>query len=102
MERYRHGAGVVTSLARSLRGGPSKNARLVAWEGAAVPCTYRAHAVGAASWATGRQRLPLPVADFLQRWRRHVPGAHTRVVRAYGLSHSAHTAALAHGRAALG
>jgi len=28
MERYRHGAGVVTSLARSLRGGPLKNARL--------------------------------------------------------------------------
>ena len=34
MERYRHGAGVVTSLARSLRGGPIKNARLVAWDGA--------------------------------------------------------------------
>jgi hypothetical protein len=34
MERYRHGAGVVTSLARSLRGGPLKNARLVAFDGA--------------------------------------------------------------------
>jgi hypothetical protein len=32
-ERDRHGAGVVTSLARYLRGGPLKNARLVAWEG---------------------------------------------------------------------
>ena len=29
MERYRHGAGVVTSLARSLRGGSLKHARLV-------------------------------------------------------------------------
>ena len=36
MERYRHGAGVVTSLARSLRGGPIKNARVVAWDGECV------------------------------------------------------------------
>ena len=34
MERYRHGAGVVTYLARYLRGGPIKNARLVAFDGA--------------------------------------------------------------------
>ena len=31
-ERYRHGAGVVTYLARYVRGGPIKNARLVAWD----------------------------------------------------------------------
>jgi hypothetical protein len=41
IERYRHGAGVVTSLAPSLRGGPLKNARLVAWDGAQVMCTCR-------------------------------------------------------------
>jgi hypothetical protein len=33
MERYAHGAGVVTYLARYLRGGPLKNARLVACDG---------------------------------------------------------------------
>ena len=33
MERYRHGAGVVTYPARYLRGGPLKNARLVARNG---------------------------------------------------------------------
>src|ERR671936_1005623 len=42
MERYRHGAGVVTYLARYLRGGPIKNARLVAWDGARVIFTCRA------------------------------------------------------------
>ena len=42
MERSRHGAGVVTYLARYLRGGPIKNARLVAWDGARVTFTYRA------------------------------------------------------------
>ena len=41
-ERSRHGAGVVTSLARSLRGGALKNPRLVAWDGARVTCTGRA------------------------------------------------------------
>jgi len=46
--------------------------------------------------------MTLPVADFLQRWLLHVPGPHTRVVRSYGLYHHAHTAALAHCRAALG
>ena len=38
-ERYRHGAGVVTSLARYLRGGPIKNARLVAYDGDCVTFT---------------------------------------------------------------
>ena len=41
MERYRHGAGVVTYLARYLRGGPIKNARLVAWDGERVTFTCR-------------------------------------------------------------
>jgi hypothetical protein len=102
MERYRHGAGVVTYLARYLRGGPIKNARLVAWDGDYVTFTYRAHGAESASGATLRQRMTLPVADFLQRWLLHVPGPHTRVVRSYGLYHHAHTAALAHCRAALG
>lgn len=96
MERYRHGAGVVTYLARYLRGGPIKNARLVAWDGADVTFTYRAPG------APLRQRMTLPVADFLQRWLLHVPSPHTRVVRSYGLYHHAHTEVLAHCRAALG
>jgi hypothetical protein len=96
MERYRHGTGVVTYLARYLRGGPIKNARLVAWDGADVTFTSRVPG------APLRQRMTLPVADFLQRWLLHVPGPHTRVVRSYGLYHHAHTEALAHCRAALG
>ena len=102
MERYRHGAGVVTYLARYLRGGPIKNARLVAWDGDCVTFTYRAHAAESASGATLWQRMTLPVADFLQRWLLHVPGPHTRAVRSYGLYHHAHTEALARCRAALG
>src|SRR6266446_7991697 len=49
MERYRHGAGVVTYLARYLRGGPIKNARLVAWDGACVTFLHRARHEGPGS-----------------------------------------------------
>ena len=96
-ERYRHGAGVVTYLARYLRGGPIKNARLVAWDGERVTFTYRASAEGAL-----QQRMTLSSEDFLQRWLLHVPAPHTRTVRSYGLYHHAHAEALACCRTALG
>jgi len=98
MERYRHGAGVVTYLARYLRGGPIKNARLVAFDGARVTFLHRTRQEGTAA----PQRITLPVADFLQRWLLHVPMPQTRVVRSYGLYHPSHAAALAVCRAALG
>jgi hypothetical protein len=81
-ERSRHGAGVGTSLARSLRGGPITNARLVAWEGDRVPFTYRASAEAQASGVVPRSCMPFSSADFLQRWLRHVPAPQSRVVRA--------------------
>jgi hypothetical protein len=98
MERYRHGAGVVTYLARYLRGGPIKNARLLAFDGARVTFLHRTRQEGTAA----PQRITLPVADFLQRWLLHVPLPQTRVVRSYGLYHPSHAAALALCRAALG
>jgi len=102
MERYRHGVGVVTYLARYLRGGPLKNARLVAWDGDRVTFTSRARQEDADSACPGLQRMTLPVADFLQRWRLHVPVPQTRVVRCYGLYHQTPTEALALCRAHLG
>jgi hypothetical protein len=102
MERYRHGAGVVPYLARSLRGGPIKTARLVAWAGAGVPLPSRAHGAEPAARATRRQRMTVPVADFLPRWLLHVPASHTRGGRSAGLSPHTHSAALPHGRAGLG
>ena len=102
MERYRHGAGVVTSLARSRRGGPRKNARLVAWEGARVLFTGRARHEEADGARPGLQQMTVPVADFLQRWLWPVPVPQTRTVRGSGLDHATRTAALALCRAALG
>ena len=85
MERYRHGAGVVTYLARYLRGGPIKNGRLVAWDGARVTFTWRARHEEDDGARPGLRQMTLPVADFLQRWLLHVPMPQTRVVRSYGL-----------------
>ena len=102
MERYRHGAGVVTYLARYLRGGPIKNGRLVAYDGARVTFTCRTRHEEADGARPGIQQMTLPVADFLQRWLLHVPMPQTRVVRSYGLYHPSHAAALAVCRAELG
>jgi hypothetical protein len=102
MERYRHGAGVVTYLARYLRGGPLKNTRLVACDGERVTFTCRARPEEADGDRSSAQRITVAVADFLQRWRLHVPVPQTRVVRSYGLYHSTQVEALAVCRAHLG
>jgi Putative transposase/Transposase zinc-binding domain len=102
MERYRHGAGGVTSLARYLRGGPLKNARLVAYAGDRITCTYRAREEEPPSGSSLRQRMTVSTGAFLQRWRLHVPAPQTRVVRCSGLSHHTHAEALAVCRAHLG
>ncbi len=101
-ERYAHGAGVVTYLARYLRGGPLKNARLVAYDGARVTFTCRPRQEEAEGGRGVPQRLTLSVADFLQRWLLHVPMPQTRVVRSYGLYHPTQAAGLAVCRAHLG
>jgi hypothetical protein len=102
MERYRHGAGVVTYVARYLRGGPIKNARLVAYDGDRVTLLYRSRHEEADGGSPSSQRMTLPVADFLQRWLLHVPVPQTRGVRSYGLYHPTQAEALAACRTALG
>jgi hypothetical protein len=102
MERYRHGAGVVTSGARDLRGGPIKNARLVAYDGDRVTLLSRSRHEEADGGSPSSQRMTLPVADFLQRWLLHVPVPQTRGVRSYGLYHPTQAETLAACRTALG
>jgi hypothetical protein len=102
MERYRHGTGVVTYLARYLRGGPIKNARLVAYDGDRITFTYRARQEKADARSASPPRMTLPVADFLQRWLLHVPVPQTRVIRSYGLYHARQAEALTVCRTVLG
>jgi Putative transposase len=101
-ERYPHGAGVVTSLARSLRGGPLTNARLVADDGDRVTFRPRARQEEADGGRALSQRLPLPVTDVLQRWLPPVPVPQPRVVRSYGRYHPTQAEALAVCRTARG
>jgi Transposase zinc-binding domain/Putative transposase len=101
-ERSRHGAGVVPSRARDRRGGPSTNARRVAWDGAHVICSSRPRAAETDGGQPAPQRMPWPVAALLPRGLRPVPGPHTRVVRSYGRYPHPQAAARAAWRTALG
>src|SRR5262249_43397454 len=85
MTRYAHGQGVATYLARYLRGGPLKPARVVAWDDHKVTFRYADTQDPDAQGRGTRKLLTLAVADFLQRWFLHVPPPGLPVVRAYGL-----------------
>jgi Putative transposase len=82
-ERYPHGAGVLTYLARYLRGGPLANRRLVSYAQGEVTFRYRVN--GEADDRPRRGLMTWPMAEFIGRYLRHVPAPGTRVVRAYGL-----------------
>ena len=102
MTRYPHGTGVATSLARSLRGGPIKNPRLVACDGHTVTCRYTDNQARTVEAHSPHQRMTLPIGDFLQRVLQHVPPPHTQVVRYWGLYHPMKAEALALCRAQMG
>jgi hypothetical protein len=99
-ERYPHGTGVLTYLARYIRGGPLANQRLVSSHAGEVTFRYRVN--GHASDRRAQGLLTLPLAEFLRRYRVHVPEPGTKVVRCYGLYAPSKQAALASCRVHLG
>jgi hypothetical protein len=102
MQRYGHGQGVATYLARYLRGGPLKPTRVVAWDDQRVTFRYVDNQDLDAQGRGTRKLLTLAVTDFLQRWLLHVPPPGFQVVRSYGLYAPTKGAALAQCRQALG
>jgi hypothetical protein len=102
MERYAHGQGVVTYLARYLRGGPLKPARVVAWDDQTVTFRYADNQDPEAQGRSKRKLMTLAVAEFLQRWLLHVPPPGLQVVRAYGLYAPTKRETRTQGRQALG
>lgn len=78
-ERYSHGAGVVTYLARYLRGGPISNRRLLSVTDNCVVFGYTDHR------DHRRKTMALPLDHFLQRILWHVPEPGTHAVRYWGL-----------------
>ncbi len=101
-ERYPHGTGVATYLARDMRGGPLKNARLVACAGETVTLRDTNHQARTADTPGPQQQMRLPLGDFLQRVLQHVPPPGTQVVRSWGLYHPRHADTLPVCRAQLG
>jgi Putative transposase/Transposase zinc-binding domain len=84
-ERYPHGAGVLTYLARYMRGGPIANTRLEACASGEVTFRYRVPGEAEESYRAARALMTLPIAEFIRRYLQHVPEPGTKVVRSYGL-----------------
>jgi hypothetical protein len=78
-QRYSHGTGVITYLARYVRGGPLSNQKLQCVDEAGVTFRYRDHRDGKA------KPMTLRVEEFIGRALRHVPERGTVVLRHYGL-----------------
>ena len=75
-EKYSHGNGVLTYLARYLRGGPIGNSRIVKIEDGKVTFNY------------GREKvelMTLPTGEFIGRFLQHIPLPNSILVRSYGI-----------------
>lgn len=81
LDRYDHGVGVATYLARYLKGGPISNRRLLKFERDGVRFRCRPRSKVEATTSTTH----LVMDDFLLRLLQHVPPRGLRVVRGYGL-----------------
>lgn len=92
LERYDHGQGVATYLARYLRGGPMGNRRLVAFRNGEV--TFRFLNRRENGQKPRYELARLPVLRFLLRYFQHVPPCGFQMVRRYGLYANTKTEAL--------
>jgi hypothetical protein len=84
--RYEHGVGVATYLARYMRGGPIKSSRLIACDNQGVTFRYGDHRNADARGRAPDAEMTLSLEEFTRRWLRHVPEKGQRVIRAYGAS----------------
>ncbi len=75
-ERYSHGNGVLTYLARYLRGGPISNSRIVKIDDNGVTFNYGREK---------RELMMLPIPEFIERYLQHIPLPNAILVRSYGL-----------------
>ncbi|MCY2995548.1 MAG: transposase [Planctomycetota bacterium] len=73
LDRYEHGQGVVTYLARYLKGCPISNGRLVDCRDGVVRFWYQDNQDEDEDGRGRRKILPLPVGQFLSRLLEHVP-----------------------------
>ena len=76
--RYEYGKGVLTYLARYIRGGAISNNRIIYDKNGEIKFRYR-------QGDNKQETMELPVNEFIKRYFNHVPEPYTRVVRYYGL-----------------
>ena len=81
-ERYSHGNGVLSYLARYIRGGPISDKRILSVEDDHVVFRYRRYEK---SGAIKHDTMRLSIEDFIQRYLFHIPAPRSKVVRYYGL-----------------
>lgn len=84
-ERYAHGEGVATYLARYMRGGPIKNRRILFVKDGQVGFDYRDNQDPDEGGKGKRKVMVLSVSDFVQRLLLHVPVPMMQTVRSYGV-----------------
>jgi len=101
-ERYSHGEGVATYLARYMRGGAIKNRRIVSFDGQAVCFDYRDNRDTNETGKGKQKRMTLKIDQFIQRLLLHVPVGGKPGVRSYGLYSTSKTKELASIRKELG
>ena len=77
-ETYSHGNGVLTYLARYLRGGPISKKRIFSCDDGQVTFNWGREKV---------ERMTLPIEQFIARFLQHVPRPNAIMVRSYGLYH---------------
>ena len=82
-ERYGHGVGVATYLARYVRGGPFRNTQLEKATPDEVVYRYRCHRREGDGPRVRHERVSTD--DFMRRWLVHVPAPGRQTVRWYGL-----------------
>jgi len=100
-ERYDHGSGVVTYMARYVRGGALKNGQLLNVSNDSVTFRYYSHQEASDGKKQGNVTT-LPIGQFIQRYLMHVPEPGVQTVRSYGLYASSKQAQLNTVRAQLG
>lgn len=83
-ERYDHGQGVATYLARYVRGGPTSSHQFELNQNG-IRFQYYDHRLNAAGKREHKSFLTLTPEQFFQRYLQHVPEKRRQVVRHYGL-----------------
>lgn len=84
-ERYDHGQGVATYMARYVRGGALRNHQLLQVTDDTVTFQYSPHEGPSGKGKKRQEEWDLPIDKFIRRYLAHVPEPGVQTIRSYGL-----------------